>query len=272
MATLTAKLSKLFARNRTRPRRPVAIDVFSARRRSPDQAAESMREMIDPPKPQPEPVVDADASEVKPVRSGLLSRFKKEMPGAKRDAAIAHLKEGYDEVVDLMRTVRGHLTNQSERSQKLLEMMRHMPEALQSLPETNRNQSRMLEVIQTHLEQQRRHGEQFAESMRALTRVTEQQNQIMGVIQQHMDASAATDNKLLGSFNAMNQTLENLNESTRSTSTNLRELNERAESSERRTQEMIDRTSKQMTILSITSWAMAAIALGVAVYAVTMLG
>ena len=264
MATLATRISRFFNRNRTN-RRPVAIDIFTARRAEPAEVAvDSLRQMSERPAPGHE-----DAEQPK---RGLLSRIKGEMPGAKRDQAIADLKAGYDEVVDLMKTVRTHLNDQSERSQHLLELLRHMPEALQSLPETNRNQSRLLEVIQNHLDQQSRHATRFNDSLTTLTRVTEQQTQILGVIQQHMDASSQTDDKLLRSFTAMNQTLENLNDSTRLSANNMRELNERAAADDRRMQQMMEKTGRQMTVLSITSWIMAAIALGVAVYAITSMG
>jgi hypothetical protein len=70
----------------------------------------------------------------------------------------------------------------------------------------------------------------------------------------------------------MNQTLENLNDSTRLSATNLRDLNERAAADDRRMEQMMQHTSRQMTVLSITSWVMAAIALAVAVYAIASLG
>lgn len=269
MATLATRISRFFTRHRA-ARRPVAIDIFTARRAiepsgGPEVAVDSLRQMSERPMSEHNPQPDQP-------RRGFLSRITGEMPGAKRDQAIAQLKQGYDEVVDLMRVVRTHLSDQSERSQRLLELLRHMPEALQSLPETNRNQSRLLEVIQNHLDQQSRHATRFNESLTTLTRVTEQQTQILGVIQQHMDASAQTDDKLLGSFRAMNQTLENLNDSTRLSATNLRDLNDRAAADDRRMEQMMQRTSRQMTMLSITSWIMAAIALGVAVYAIASLG
>ncbi|MBI1367832.1 MAG: hypothetical protein GC162_04175 [Planctomycetes bacterium] len=271
MATLTARLSRFF--HRARPRKPVAIDIFKSAERSPERLVDSLAKLADPP------VIKATAERREPVNGNGSNGngdhrprgFFSLLPGAKRDAAIVDLQKGYMEVVDLMKTVREHLSTQSQRSARLLELMQHLPEALQSLPEHSRNQARMLEVMQMQVEQQNRHASHFAQSISALTRVSEQHTQIMGCIQQHMDAATQNDAQLLGSFSAMNHTLEDLSESTRASSAALRSVTEQAQSAEQRMQQLMERQSRQMTVLSITSWIMAAIALGVAVYAVARL-
>jgi chromosome segregation ATPase len=194
-------------------------------------------------------------------RRGLFSRFS----SAPRDAAaLTELRKGYTEVVDMVRVVREHLNQQADRSERLLNMLEHLPRAMETLPETNRNQSRMLEVIQLHLDQQGRQSTKLNEALATLAHASDHASQVMGLIQQQVDSNRDSDQRVLQSFEAMNQTMQRLNDSSQAGVIALRELSQQ---SDRRMQELIQTNARHMTILSVTSWVLAAIAAAIALYA-----
>src|SRR5688572_21532902 len=85
--------------------------------------------------------VEIDISGPRP--RGFWSRWS----GSGRDAAVAELQRGYDEVLALTRAMRDHMDGQAEHNRHMLALLQRLPDALGSLPETNRNQARMLEAL-----------------------------------------------------------------------------------------------------------------------------
>lgn len=198
-----------------------------------------------------------------PARSGLLSIF----PGARRDAAIAELQKGYGEVRDLIRHVRDHMERQSERGDRLLDVMERLPSSLQALPETNRNQVRMLEVIQMHLDQEAKQAGRLHEAIQSMASAARAQSQVLGSMQQQMETSRDHDQMYIEGMNVMNTTLQRLNSSSDAGVETLRQLCESGRNSDHRMQEMVERNAKHMTILTITSGVLALLALGAMGYA-----
>jgi len=247
MSTITTRLGGLFKRMGLT--KPVSLQIANKA----DRAAESLEAMAKTP----------EQHENKST-GGWLSRW----PGAQRDRAIAELQRGYTEVLDLIRHMRQHMDSQSQRSERMMEILDRLPDALASLPESARNQARMIEVLQNNFERQNNQGKQFNETMAALVASAEHQGQTMGAIQQQIASSNQYDEKMLASFTAMNQTLHQLDESNRSGVQTFRNITEMASKSDQRLETLMKRNTRHMTVLTITSWVLAGIALVAATYAV----
>lgn len=260
MATLTSRLGGIFRKMRLH--QPASIDLHDA-----EPKAQALRRLSDDE-------LDDMPTDIDPERTGDARArnasggggFLDKLPGRKRDAAIAQLQSDYGEVIGLVRDVRHHLDSQSDRSERLLELLADLPEALQAIPESNRNQSRMLEALNTHLETSHRSAAELNGAVRTLAGATEHQSQTLGVLQEQIHASRETDDQMLASFGAMSQTLQNLNDTSRQSSSTLRAVTEQTASSEQRLQDLIAKNGRQMFWLSAISWTLAAVALGLAVY------
>lgn len=198
-----------------------------------------------------------------PPRTGLLSM----LPGARRDAAITELQRGYGEVRDLIRHVRDHMERQSERGDRLLDVMERLPTSLQALPETNRNQVRMLEVIQTHLDQESKQAGRLHEAIQSMASAARSQSQMLGTMQQQMETTRDHDQMYLEGMNVMNTTLQRLNSTSDAGVDTLRQLCESGRNSDQRLQELVERNAKHMTVLTFTSGVLALLALGAMGYA-----
>src|SRR3954452_23073004 len=75
-------------------------------------------------------------------------------PWAKRDAAIASLREGMESLAGTIISIRDNLEKQGRRQDEMLSYLSHLPEILHSLPEAHRIQAETLKSIGQQLQQQ----------------------------------------------------------------------------------------------------------------------
>jgi hypothetical protein len=244
MAAITSRLTDFF--RRMRPQRPIQVSVTDTHK-----VATSLERLASGD------VIDA------PRKGGLLSK----LPGAKRDAAIRQLQTDYREVIELVRAVRTHLDMQAMRSDRMLELMSRVPDVLSALPETNRNQARMLEAMQIHFEQQGRASHRLNEALGNLAMSAEHQSQVLGLIQQQLDSRSESEQQLTGTFTAMNQTLAHLGESTAASAQAMRSLTQRSDESDRRVEQVMEKTTKQMTLMMSIGYGLAGFAMLLALIA-----
>lgn len=181
-----------------------------------------------------------------------------------RETALAKLQEGYDQVVDLLGNVRTHMEQQSQRSERLLTMLEGMPEAIKTLPEVTRNQTRTLEAIQGNLETQTHHNGRLADALDGLSRTTEQHEQAMTAIGQQLDAGQQTSERMLDSFGALGGTLNQMSDSNEASADMLRRIAEQDSKAAEQVRELFLRNQKHMTTMSVVSWSLAIVALTVA--------
>jgi hypothetical protein len=196
-----------------------------------------------------------------PASGGVIRRS-----GNSRDSAIAKLEHGYNEVVDLLQSVRNHMETQSQRSERLVQIMEGLPDALRSLPEASRNQARMLETIESQIERQTSTSQKLTTALEGLARSTEHHDQSLDAIQEHLAAGQHTGEKMLSSLSNLNGTLGALGESNHASTGLLRTLAERSRQTDEQVRELFHRNQKHMTIMSVVSWSLAIVALTVAGY------
>lgn len=189
-----------------------------------------------------------------------------------KENAIEKLQRGYEELVDMMGHVRCHLAQQSERSERLINMLEGLPEALRSLPEATRNQTRTLETIQTSLSQQSSHNARLAEALNGLARTTSHHEQAMSAIGQQLDASHQRSEQILSSFTSLSGTLGKMSDANEASTGLLRRITEQESQAADQVKQLIMRNQKHMTTMSVVSWSLALVALTVASYVAVSVG
>lgn len=195
-----------------------------------------------------------------PPRRSLLRR----RPGGSRERSIAQLQQAYEEVFDLVGTLKQHMEAQSHRSERLIEMMEGLPEALKSLPEANRNQTQTLQVIEGHLKQQNLQSEGLTQAIQGLAKAAGNQEHAMNLIQQQLDAGQESREQLHQNFSHLGETLEQMTETHQASTQLLTRLNDTHEQSDVQMQQLVARNQRQMTMMSVVSWSLAIVALTVA--------
>lgn len=255
MTALATRLSGLL--RRMKPARTVRVSATEKPKQvtppvEVERAATSLEELTKP-EPQPKPA--------KRSNGGLLSRI-----GGRKNQRLDHLEDGYGEVVDLMYSVRERLDEQSDRSDQLMEILGRLPEAIDALPETNRNQARMLEALQTHLDRQDRQATTLNKSLSDLAQATDHQGQVMSVIQRQIEMNHKSDQEMLRGFGAMSSTLERLNESSQMSTETLERVTKQGRSSDEKLTKLMKTNTRNMTVLMAATWGLAIAAIGSAIW------
>lgn len=183
-----------------------------------------------------------------------------------RDITMDKLQKGYEQVVDLVGGIRSHLTQQSSRSSQMLTLMERLPDAIESLPEANRHQARMLEAIQDHLAKQGHANTELTQAVQGLAAKAEHQGRVMGEIQQQLDAQHQTSRELLTSFHSVHETLGSIQENNQASTQVLRQMAEHERESDTQMRELLQRHNRSTAWLSGASWLAAAAALSMAVW------
>lgn len=198
--------------------------------------------------------VEVDIAQVKPN-----SRQAREM-------TIQQLKEGYGEVVETMKSVRTHLDQQADRNEQMLELMKGIPEVLKTIPESARNQERMLGAIQTSLDQQNETAGHLTKAIVSLAAASEQQGATLQGINERIEAEGATREALNTGVSNLNQTLGGVQESSNATRESMHAMSEQARLNDERMRDMYQRSQRTTLMMVILCLAVVVGAMGLGLY------
>ena len=179
---------------------------------------------------------------------------------------LAQLQRGYEDVVDLMETCKAHMESQAQRADRLLELLEDLPEALRVIPESSRQQARMIEGLQKHLEGQSANTEKLTQAVTGLASATQQHERAMNAIQKQLDANQANGARMVESFSALGDTLGRIGAAHQSGNDLLNTMAETVKQSDDQMRELFNRNQRQTTIMSVVSWTLAITALLVTGY------
>lgn len=125
---------------------------------------------------------------------------------SKRDRQLARMSEGYLEMVDLVRSIRGQLDSQSDNNMILRESLVHLPQAIKGLDQGL---------------------EQFSKSQQVV-------GQTLGQIHTQLKFSNEKDDRLSVSMNGMNHTLKGMDDTNKATIETFDRVQERMKDSDLR--------------------------------------
>ncbi len=179
---------------------------------------------------------------------------------------LQQLQRGYEDVVDLMETCKSHMESQAQRADRLLELLEDLPEALRVIPESSRQQAKMIEGLQSHLENQNQNTARLTDAVEGLATATQQHEKAMGVIQSQLDANQQNGERMVESFSALGDTLGRIGAAHQSGNDLLNTMAEKVQKSDDQMRDLFTRNQRQVTVMSLISWTLAISALLVAGY------
>lgn len=127
------------------------------------------------------PAAAEPATQIEPRTTAFLR------PWGKREQAIDQLQNGVAALSDLMGSIRDNLERQSNRQDELLTYLSHLPEALQTLPETARVQGETLKAIQHQMEQSNAQQGKVADVLERIHRADAEQRSSLDAVQDRVD-------------------------------------------------------------------------------------
>lgn len=131
-------------------------------------------------------------------------------PRSARPRSLGEIQRGYDEVMGLVRKISDHLDQQTERTEKVVDLLDRLPTAIDALPEINRQNSRLLDVLSDHLEQTRNRESALNTTLNRLTENSTHQTEVLGLLQQQLDASSRTAEQMSETMDRFRDALANL--------------------------------------------------------------
>jgi uncharacterized coiled-coil protein SlyX len=181
-----------------------------------------------------------------------------------KEVTLQQLKQGYGEVVDTMKSLRTHLDEQGKRSEEVLDLMRGLPEVLQSIPESTRTQTKMLEAIHTHLERQNETSGHLTSAITGLAAAATSQEKALTEIRDNLSEEKGTRDRLNDGVTSLNDTLGHVMDSNTATRDSMGAVVEQTRVNDERMRAMYQRSQKMNTAMVLLCLALAtgALALG----------
>lgn len=187
-----------------------------------------------------------------------------------RFRALAPSAQNLDEVMSLVRNISTHLEGQTERTDRLIECMARLPAALEALPEINRQNTRLLEIVGDYLGHARRRDDALNGTLDGINESSKRHTEVLGLLQQQLDAGSRSTDLLTDQLGDFHEALASLAGSNARTTTVLSDLAQSNEDREMELTRMLARTQRWLLGAMVCCAAMSAAAIAVAAFAMLM--
>ncbi len=175
-----------------------------------------------------------------------------------------------DEVMSLVRGMATHVEKQTARTDRLVTSLERLPQALEALPEINRLNTRLLEMVGDYLDHSRRRDNALTGTLNGITEASNRHAEVLGLLQQQLDAGSQATETLTTQLAGFRETLGQLAGSNARTTAVLSDLAQSNESREVELTRLLGRTQNWLLGAMICCAAMSAAAIAVA--AIALLG
>ncbi|MEM9347313.1 MAG: hypothetical protein AAGB26_11925 [Planctomycetota bacterium] len=182
-----------------------------------------------------------------------------------REAVVNELRQGYNQLVETMHAVRGHMEDQSRRSDRVMQVIETLPEVLKTIPETARQQNETLIGLAKSLEAQNQSTAELTDALSGLAQATKQQEQALAGMHDRLNNTLArgeqSQQAMVSGIDQMSQAITGVTQDQKDGRAAIAQVAEQTR-----------RQQKQMVAMNGVSWALAVLALGVASWvAVTLI-
>jgi len=234
-------------------RKPVEIDLTGTQAEGLSQSANAS-----PNGREDEPDRDSSAE-------GHLARLA---PRTSRAKTMNELQRGYDEVIGLVRKIGDHLDSQTERTERMMSMMERLPQAIDALPEINRQNARLLDILSDHLTQSKDREQALNDTLRRLGDSSDHHTEVLSVLQQQLDTNHRASEQMTETLGSFREALTNLAETNNRSTELLSRITEASDERESKLTMMFQQTQRWMIAVGGTVGALALIAIILAILAI----
>ncbi len=173
-------------------------------------------------------------------------------PWAKRDAAIAHLQDGFNTLTDLMGSIRDNLEQQNRRQDELLGALQQLPQVLQSLPESNRVQTETLTAIKQQIEGQSSQQERLGDILKHIAETTGEQRQMVDALRGRVEELHKNDTSIADYLNNVGTSLKDVSKTSQTSTQVLEQMRDNIDSRDGQLERVLHRQGVRFTtILSV---------------------
>ena len=162
---------------------------------------------------------------------GWLTRWRAPKQQARQ---LATLQEGFNELVGLTRSIREHMDQQSQTQRTLTELLTHVPDAVAGLKQVGQ--------------------------------ATQQQTETLDLLKKQLEASARNEGHMVESMQKFNQTLQVMDNLSKSTSQTVTTMADRTRDSEEMLRAVLERSERRLVYMIVGLMVLTVTVLGVGLY------
>jgi chromosome segregation ATPase len=181
--------------------------------------------------------------------TGIEPRSSFLRPWARRDAAIQQLQDGFHTLTDLMSTIRDNLDRQSRRQDELMNYLSHLPQALESLPESGRVQGEALQAIRQQLQQQNGQQERLSEILEKIGEGGSEQRVLIDALRQRVDSLRQTDEAIAQNLSSVGDAMKTVSQTSATSAQVLGSMRDRIDERDDQLQQILQKQSTRFTTM-----------------------
>lgn len=183
------------------------------------------------------------------LSGGIEPRSSFLRPWARRDAAIQNLQDGFSTLTDLMSSIRDNLDRQSKRQDELLNYLSHLPQALESLPESSRVQGETLRAIKQQLNQQHGQQEKLASILEKIGEGGSEQRVLMDALRQRVETIRETDEAIAENLNGVGEAMKSVSQTSATSAQVLGQMRDRIDERDNQLERILQKQSTRFTTM-----------------------
>jgi DNA repair exonuclease SbcCD ATPase subunit len=186
---------------------------------------------------------------IDPNNTSIETRTSFLRPWARRDAAINQLQDGFTTLTDLMSTVRDNLERQNRRQEELVQYLSHLPEALQSLPESNRMHGEALRAIHQQLENQNSQQQRLAEILEKINTKGLEDREVLEEVRERVETMRQTDQAIAENLHSVGNAMQTINRSSQTHAQVLEQMRDNIDSRDGQLERILHRQGTRFTTM-----------------------
>jgi chromosome segregation ATPase len=185
------------------------------------------------------------------VRAPVEQRSTFLRPWAKRDQAVENVQGGLSALSELMTSIRDNMERQSQRQDELLQYLSHLPQALQSLPETSRLQAESLEAIQQQMQGQSAQQQKLGEILERMGEAGTAHGKTLETVQDHVQAMLGHDQKISENLGNVGSAMETVSEHSKTSTQVLQQMRDNLSTRDGELQRILTKQGSRFTALLV---------------------
>ena len=189
---------------------------------------------------------------------------------AGNSASLEKLQEGFNTLVEQLRDINCHLSNQVAQYESLANQIDKMPKLLDSFPSIIENQKIIAEQLIEQLKATSIKDQQFIDSIGKIPVETAKQTDTLVNIDNQLAAAADTDVQLTENFNKFNENLGKLDQATNNQTDSILQMSKTFATSDRYLKYLVSRQNKRFMWIFISAMSICVLAIltlaGIVIY------
>ncbi len=138
--------------------------------------------------------------------------------GNKRDSAVNAIQESFTQLTGLMSSIQENMEKQGHRQEELIGYLANLPQALQSLPESQKIQTETLRAITGQLEQQTQQQGRLTDILEKVGEAHVGQKDILDQLRERVDTLNVHDQAVSENLKSVGASMEEVSKSSHTSS------------------------------------------------------